>query len=74
MAFEREPTVSVSLTQKVGLPNYGSAEAHIAIYNLPADAPEEMIESLLATGALAYNRLAGVLKQRVTKIREDNGL
>lgn len=68
-----EPVIAVSIEQKVGLPNYGSASAFISVSNLPAGATIEDIDALLDTGKLAYDRMRERLQERVREIRAEGG-
>ena len=66
---DREPTVSVSVSMKVNLGNYESADAFVSVSGLPAGATTEQIEELLDTGKLAWSLITARLGDKVRELR-----
>jgi hypothetical protein len=65
--------VSVSVSQKVNLGNYESADVFTALSNIPTGATEEQIEAALETGELVFNYVKAVISSRVEEIRRNIG-
>ena len=65
--------MTMSIEQKVGLPNYGSASASIMLSGIPVGATPEMIEEALDTGKIVYDKMRERLVPRVQAIRASQG-
>lgn len=66
----KESTISVSIRHTINLGNYESAQAHIELHNLPVNATEEDMNTLLDTGKLAYRLMGERLKTQVQEIQK----
>ena len=66
-------TVSVTVKMTVNLGNYESATAEVGLAGLPADATEEDINVLLATGKVAYERMKVQLAAKIADIKKGRG-
>lgn len=64
---------SVSLSMKVNLGNYESAELWLSVSNVGADTTEEEIEAALDTGKLAYDRIRGRMRGEVLRLKGSGG-
>ena len=62
--------VSISLSRKVNLGNYESADAFISLSDVPLDVTEEEIEDALDTGRLVWERMTPRLIAQARERRE----
>lgn len=62
--------VSISLSRKVNLGNYESADAFISLSDVPLDVTEEEIEDALDTGRLVWERMKSRLIAQARELRE----
>ncbi|HRI06486.1 MAG TPA: hypothetical protein PKW35_01650 [Nannocystaceae bacterium] len=62
--------VSISLSRKVNLGNYESADAFISLSDVPVGATEEEIEDALDTGRLVWERMKPRLTAQARELRE----
>ncbi len=69
MEQSQEPTISVSVSMKVNLGNYESADAFVSLSGLPEGTPLEEIEALLDTGKLAWGAMTERLVSKVNELR-----
>ena len=69
--MEKTPlTLSLSLSHKVNLGNYESADVFISISGVSQETTEAEIDDLLSgAGALAFKKCAGALKEKVSMAR-----
>lgn len=65
-----QPTISISLSRKVNLGNYESADVFISCSGVPEGASEEDIRKLLDTGNLAYKVIREELAGKVAELRD----
>lgn len=70
---EQEPTITVSVSRKIGLPNYGSADAFVSVSGIKAGATEAEIKELMDTGKLAWSVLTAALKEKVDATLSEYG-
>lgn len=68
-ASSSKPSLSISLSQKVNLGNYQSADAFVSVRGVTEDTTDEDLERLMGRGKLAWNKLAGALTEEVRRIR-----
>lgn len=69
-----DPTISLTVAWKQGLPNYSSAEVRISLDGLPADATPEQIDELLDVGKVAFPRMTARLREKIAQAKKENGL
>ena len=69
MEESQVPTVSVSVSMKVNLGNYESADAFVSVSGLREGTPLEEIEALLETGKLAWGAMTERLAAKVKDLR-----
>ena len=69
MEESQAPTVSVSVSMKVNLGNYESADAFVSLSGLREGAPLEEIEALLDTGKLAWGAMTERLMAKANALR-----
>ena len=62
--------VSITLSQKVNLGNYESADAFISLSDVPVGTTEEEIEDALDTGRLVWERMKPRLIAQARELRE----
>jgi hypothetical protein len=63
-------TLSASVSRKVNLGNYESADVFVSLSGLTADTTEQQIDEMLAsTGALAFKKLATELNLRCSELK-----
>jgi hypothetical protein len=66
-----EPTITVSMSRKVNLGNYESADAFVSMSGVRANMTEEELDPLLETGKLAWDMVRNALIEKVREMRED---
>ena len=65
-SIEQPLTLSVSLSRKINLGNYESADVFVSVSGITAETPSEEMDQLIETqGALAYRKIAEALKSRI---------
>lgn len=65
-------TATASLSAKLNLGNYESADVFLSISGITAETTEEEVDELLAKGAkLAWDRLKVHLGERTIEVRDD---
>lgn len=64
--------VGVSISRKVNLGNYESADVWMAVTGIAADTTLEDVEAALAAGALGYKALKAALTVKIQEIRVEN--
>jgi hypothetical protein len=67
MAFERTPTVSVSVSVRRSDGNYGYVEAFAAVSQLGLDTDQGEIDALLALSGIAFNKVQAKVTEQLTK-------
>lgn len=67
--MSEQPTVSVSVSMKVNLGNYESADAFVSLSGLNVDATAEEIEALLNTGKVAWSLMTPRLYAKVGELK-----
>ncbi len=65
--------VGVSISRKINLGNYESAEVWVSLTGIEAGTTQEEIQAALATGALAYDALKPAVVQKVKDLRKKEG-
>ena len=68
----REPAITVSMSRKINLGNYESAEFFVAITGAKAGMTDEDLAPLVGVGKLAWDQIREVLIQEIRRTR-DNG-
>lgn len=64
-------TATVSLAQKVGLPNYGDAQCFLSLSGIKADTTPEEIDQMLDQAKLAWSAIANRIRARVREINAE---
>ena len=67
-------TTTVSISQKVGLPNYGSAEVFTSISGVTVHHTPDDIDAMLAQSKLVYTRIASHIREKAQAIKDRNGV
>ena len=65
-----EPTVTVSMSRKINLGNYESADCFVSLSGVRAGMTPEEMEPLLETGKVAWSKVADALREQVRSVRE----
>ena len=75
MDEEKKPlTLTISLARKIGLPQYGNAEVFLSVGGITSGTSEEEIDALINDeGALAYKKIAAVLRAKTAEILKEAG-
>jgi len=68
--IENPITTSISVSLKVNLGNYESADALLSLSGVPTGATLEQIEESLETSKLAYGLLKRRVLEQATELRE----
>jgi subtilase family serine protease len=69
MTMENEIKVSISVSLKVNLGNYESADAFVSLSNVPVGASAEEIDEALSTGKLAWGLIKGRVMAQAEELR-----
>lgn len=67
--MESTPRITVSTTRKINLGNYESQDVFVCLVDVPVDASEELIDSMLLTGEKAVKAISARLKGLVSEAR-----
>lgn len=63
--------IAVTMSQRVNLGNYESADVSICLSGIPTGATEAQIEDMLDTSHLAYKSIRARLGAKVRELREE---
>lgn len=69
MPDEREPTITVSMSRKINLGNYESADCFVSIAGVKAGMTAEELDPLLETGKVAWEKVRTRLAEQVRDMR-----
>ena len=61
-------TATVSLARKIGLPNYGNAEAFLSLSNLTAETTEDEIDVMLDQASIGWKKIAERINEKAKEI------
>lgn len=73
MEETQEMRISVSISRKINLGNYESADVFMAVSNIEPGASKEEIDEALATGDLAIQVLKKHMVTHIQKARQERG-
>lgn len=62
-------SLSISVDQKVGLPNYGSASVFLSVSGVTASTTEDEIDELLDNSKIVYAKIAERIRAKVREIK-----
>lgn len=71
MINQSEPTVSVSMSKKINMGNYESADAFVSVSGIKAGMTAEEIRPLLDTAKIAWGEVATALAHQITSMRSE---
>ena len=66
---QKEPTVTVSMSRKINLGNYESAECFVSVSGVRVDMTDEDIAPLLQVGKVAWEQVRVALIDQVRDIK-----
>jgi hypothetical protein len=69
----RHIATSVSISRKINLGNYESADVFLSVTGIEPGTTREEIDAALATGALAYDALKVALTAKIKDLRATGG-
>lgn len=75
MAQQNEPNglrVGISISRKLNMGNYESAEVWVSITGIEVGTTAEEIQAALATGALGYDALKVAITSKIQDLRKKN--
>ena len=67
-------TATVSLAQKIGLPNYGNAECFLSLSGVTKDTTPEQIDEMLDQAKLAWSKIADRIRSKAAEIKAESGV
>ena len=67
---EREPTISVSMSRKLNLGNYESADCFVSISGVKAGMTADDLAPLMATGKVAWDAVRAELIAGLKQVRD----
>ena len=70
MADQREPTVTVSMSRKINLGNYESAECFVSVSGVREGMTAEEIAPLMETGKVAWEQVRAALIEQMRDVRQ----
>lgn len=65
-----EPKVTVSMEMKLNLGNYESAGVGLVLSGVPVGADEALIDEMLDTGKIVYDKMKIRLREKIAEVRE----
>jgi hypothetical protein len=68
-----EPTITVSMSRKINLGNYESADVFVSISGIKSGMTTEEIEPLLAAGKFGWDAARSALVEQIRITKERNG-
>lgn len=71
MSFEA-PMISLTLSRRVNLGNYESADVSVTLSRIPFEADERMIQDMLDTSNIAFSVMRQDLRNKIAKIRMEH--
>lgn len=66
-----EPTVAVSMSKKINMGNYESADCFVSVSGIRAGMTAEEIAPLLDTAKIAWDQVKAALAEQVGKTRSE---
>lgn len=73
MAYDDRPRISVSISRRVNLGEYNSADVMMCVSNIDFEANEAEIQRALSTQNLAFSMLAIEMRERIARVRMEGG-
>lgn len=70
MSDERPPTIAISMSRKINMGNYESAECFVSISGVTEDMTAEQLEPLMETGKVAWELVRARLTEQVRDMRK----
>ncbi len=64
----------ISVSRKIGLPNYGNAELSLWLAGITKETTEAEIDEALDATKIVYTKMADRIKVKVAEIKEQAGL
>lgn len=65
------PTITISVSRKINLGNYESADAFVSLSGITAGMTQEDMEPLLETGKIGWELLRAAIHDKVQEMRRD---
>ena len=72
MTDEKEPTITISMSRKINLGGYESADCFVSISGIKAGMTPEELTPLLDTGKVGWELVKHALAEKVREIKLEN--
>lgn len=69
MKDDTKPSITLSISRKIPMEQYGSAEAFISLKDLTAETTQAEIDTLLSVGGLGFKAMSASMTDKIKEFK-----